>query len=147
MTETYETYELPDDPGVTDVAPTSVTCATCGVRIEALNETLARFYLDRHVERDHATPPGPRGDVTTPAGRDAAGLPDLAPPLVRSTNGRTIHRETCRRPGARTPWIWAAGRTRDEIRVTASYLGVRACAFCRPLADADDDETRDEETR
>lgn len=57
-----------------------------------------------------------------------------APDLVRSTDGRTIHRAGCRRPGARSPWVWARGRTLAEVRAWAAGLNLRACRFCDPLA-------------
>lgn len=51
-------YELPDDPRVTDVDPAYAACPRCGALVEALNETLAAFFLDAHVEREHGSEPG-----------------------------------------------------------------------------------------
>lgn len=50
----------------------------------------------------------------------------------RAKKGRTYHRAECLRAGNTLPWIWAEGRSREEIEASHAN-GLRPCKVCDPL--------------
>lgn len=57
--------------------------------------------------------------------------------LVRSLNGRTIHKATCRvaKPNHVRPWAWADSATPKTLVAEVEGLGMRECKVCDPLAE------------
>jgi hypothetical protein len=60
---------------------------------------------------------------------------NLGKRLVRSLNGNTIHKATCRwaRPGRVKPWTWADTVTPRTLVAEVEGLGHRECKICEPL--------------
>ena len=53
--------------------------------------------------------------------------------LYRSRNDK-YHRADCRYANLDMHWVWADGKTRDQIEAGAAPNGVLACKTCDPLA-------------
>lgn len=55
--------------------------------------------------------------------------------LVRSLNGRTVHKATCRwaRPGHVRPWVAADHVSARTLVAEVEGLGMRECKICDPL--------------
>lgn len=52
--------------------------------------------------------------------------------LRRSNTGNTFHLASCRYAANSLPWIWAEGKTRDQVSVT-QLNGLHPCGVCKPL--------------
>lgn len=58
----------------------------------------------------------------------------IAPPLYRLLGRKTVHLATCQHViGNRICWVWAQGRTVDEVRKALIEQGGTECSTCQPL--------------
>lgn len=64
--------------------------------------------------------------------------------LVRAAGGAVIHVPGCLAlgtvpPFAGSPWLWAQGRSVNEVRHAAAMTGSRPCRVCQPLTPMDEE--------
>lgn len=55
---------------------------------------------------------------------------------VRTRDGRTVHRLSCRYAGNAEPWPWADGRDLDAAARDLEQAGVHPCGSCEPFTPA-----------
>lgn len=53
--------------------------------------------------------------------------------LVRTKNGKGIHKRDCHYASLGKPWYWAEGKHALTIRLATMDLGYRFCKHCKPL--------------
>lgn len=53
--------------------------------------------------------------------------------LVRTKQGKMIHRRGCHYAGFGKPWIWAESKSALEILEGINGLGIGLCKHCKPL--------------
>lgn len=54
--------------------------------------------------------------------------------LRRAKNGDTYHLTGCPRARNTVPWLWAEGKTKEEVE-SSHANGLRPCKICDPLKD------------
>ena len=52
--------------------------------------------------------------------------------LVRSRDGRMIHRDICRHARHGTPWLWADTATKEQIIAAVAEFSYGYCLQCTP---------------
>lgn len=68
-------------------------------------------------------------------------MTDATTHLVRTKRGAMVHKRTCSYAAWGKPWVWAEGKSRNEILWGTQELDVGFCQRCFPLSDLPADET------
>lgn len=68
--------------------------------------------------------------------------PDSTSLLVRTKSGKMVHVRGCHYAHWGKPWVWAEGKTREEIGRDTMFLGISFCKTCKPLEAVDNATAR-----